>query len=135
MNGFLNFLIHFVFIATFGFLYIVSIILLKPFRMHKRRPASTIALKLSYLIYLLVFLILAYIVLFYSGKPGNLDDFSYDSRYNLHYIAVILSFLVPNLAIMFRSKVKVFRSVYNIVFTGVNAITIMVLLVIMYSAS
>ena len=55
MNGFLNFLLHLIFIATFVFLYVVSIIILRPFRKHRKRPVSTIALKMSYLLYLAVF--------------------------------------------------------------------------------
>ena len=135
MNGFLNFLMHFVFIGTFGFLYVVSIILLKPFRLHKKRPTSTISLKLSYLLYLLVFLVLAYMALFFSGIPVNLDELTYDSRYNFYYIAVIIAFIVPNLAIMFRRKIRTYRSAYNIIFTAVNILIIVVLLLIMNNSA
>ena len=133
MNGFLNFLLHFIFIATFSFLYVVSIIILKPFRLHRKRPGSTLILKLSYLVYLLVFLIMAYLVLFYSKMEGSLDDISFDSRYNLYYIAVIISFVVPNVSIMFRRKIKVFRTAYNYGFTAINILITFTLFFIIYS--
>lgn len=135
MNGFLNFMLHFVFIATFSVLYVVSFKILKPLRYHKKRPVSTIALKMSYLLYLLVFLIMTYIVLFFSGVQGNFDDIIWDRRYGIYYIAVIISFIVPNLAIMFRRKIRIFRTTYNYIFTGVNLIIILVLLVIIYNTS
>ncbi len=133
MNGFLNYMLHFIFIATFSFLYVVSIIILKPFRLHRKRPGSTISLKLSYLLYLLVFLLMAYLVLFYSKLEGNLDDISFDSRYNLYYIAVIISFVVPNVSIMFRRKIKAFRTIYNYVFTAINIIITFILFFIINS--
>jgi len=64
MNNFFQFLLHFIFIATFLFVYIIAIIILKPFRLHRKRKFSTITLKLSYLIYLAFFLGFVYLVLF-----------------------------------------------------------------------
>jgi len=40
MNNFFQFLLHFIFIATFLFVYIIAIIILKPFRLHRKRKIS-----------------------------------------------------------------------------------------------
>ena len=111
----------------------VSVIILKPFRIHKRRPITTIAFKLSYLIYLLVFLILAYLVLFYSRTHDDLEEPGRKNPFTIYYIIVILAFLIPNLGIMFRRKVNKLRVQYNVIFTGINLVVILVLAFIIYT--
>lgn len=122
MSIFLNFLLHTVFIATFLLLFIVSVIILRPFRIHRKRPKSTISLKLSYLIYLVIFLLLSYLVLFFNGKGVIEEDPVEDNSFYIYYAIVIFSFIVPNMAIMLRKKIKRFRETYNVVFTIVNVI-------------
>jgi len=129
----MNFLLHFIFIATFLSIFVVSIILLKPFRKHRKRNASTIALKISYLLYLFVFLLLSYLVLFYSRVREEMEDPGVNNSYVIYYIAVIVSFFVPNLGIMLRRKIKKFRNEYNLIFTGINILVILVLLFILYT--
>jgi hypothetical protein len=129
----LNFLLHFIFLATFTFLYVISIIILRPLRIHKKRPISTITLKVSYLLYLLVFLVLAYLVLFYSRVRAEAEETSAEGSYTIYYIIVIVAFLVPNLGIMLRRKVIKMRAEYNIIFTVINMIVIMVLSFILYT--
>lgn len=129
----MNFLLHLVFIATFIFLYIVSIIILKPFRLHQKRPVSTIAIKVSYLVYLLAFLLLAYLVLFYSGARKEDEEPLGQSPFLIYYIAVILAFFIPNLGIMLRRKFKKFRNEYNYIFTFINLLTTLILGFIIYS--
>jgi hypothetical protein len=129
----MNFLLHFIFIATFFFLYIVSIIILRPLRIHRKRPVSTISLKVSYLAYLIVFLVLAYLVLFFSDVPKDDQDQSGDSLFNIYYAIVIFSFFIPNIAIMLRRKVDKLRTAYNIIFTAVNLFVILALSFILYT--
>ncbi|MGC9341215.1 MAG: hypothetical protein ACP5E3_00795, partial [Bacteroidales bacterium] len=100
MNGFLNFFLHFIFIATFIFLIVVSFILLRPFRVHSTRRVSTMALKLSYLVYLIIFITLVYMVLFFSEIPGEDEAWADDWMMKICYIIIIISFFIPNLAIM-----------------------------------
>ena len=132
MNGFLNFLLHVVFIATFSFLYVVSFIILKPFRIHTKRPVSTIVYKLSYLLYLLVFLALAYLALFFSGGPGSFDDFTLEKEYIVYYIVILIAFFLPNIAIMLRRRVKELRVLYNYIFSIANFVITLVLFYIIY---
>jgi uncharacterized membrane protein YhaH (DUF805 family) len=116
-------------------LYAVSIIILKPFRLHQRRPVSTIVLKVSYLVYLLAFLLLAYLVLFYSGVPAAEEEETTAGKnpFILYYIAVILAFFIPNLGIMLRRKFDKYRTKYNIVFITINLFTTLVLAFIIYT--
>jgi hypothetical protein len=88
--------------------------------MHKKRPYSTISLKVSYLIYLLTFLFLAYFLLFFSRLKGNPDENTDTNDLTIYYLAMILAFLLPNIGIMLRRKIKKLRTQYNIIFTAIN---------------
>lgn len=132
MNIFLNFLLHFIFIATFLFLYVVSIIIIRPFRKHKIRNNSTIFYKLSYLVYFLIFIVLSYLVLFFSSADYQ-DSTTIDPVYKIYYAIVGFAFVVPNLAIMFRRKAEIIRSSYNIFFGILNLIISVLLLYIIYA--
>ena len=128
----MNFLLHFVFIVTFIFLFVVSIVILRPFRIHRHRPRSTIALKLSYLLYLAIFLLLSYLVLFFSGPPPEPNETNSDPYFNVYYVIMIIAFLIPNIAIMFRRKIKSFRLAYNYLVTGLNIIIALSLVYVIY---
>ncbi len=128
MSGFLNFFLHFIFLATFVFLIVVSFIILRPFRVHRTRMASTMALKLSYLAYLIVFITLVYLILFFSEIPSEDEPWADDLIMKLNYIVIVISFFIPNLAIMLRRKVKKMRKQYNIFFTIVNIVIAIALL-------
>jgi hypothetical protein len=111
----------------------VSIIILRPFRIHRKRAVSTIALKVSYLIYLLAFLLLAYLVLFYSGPRSEDDDPVGKNPFLIYYVAVIMAFFIPNLGIMLRRKFNKFRNQYNFIFTAINLFTTLILAFIIYT--
>ena len=128
MNGFLNFFLHFIFIATFVFLIVVSFIILRPFRVHRTRMVSTMALKLSYLAYLIIFITLVYLILFFSDIPLEDEHWADDLVMKLNYIVIVVSFFVPNLAIMLRRRVKKMRRQYNIFFTAINILIAIALL-------
>lgn len=131
MVEFTNIFLHFVFIAVFAILIVVSVIILKPFRIHRKRPISTISLKVSYLLFLISFIVLTFMILFYAdipeGKEGVRDNF----KLTVFYIIIMMSFFIPNIGIMFRRKVKKLRIYYNIVFTAVNVV-FFIAIVLMY---
>jgi len=134
MNGFVNFLLNFIFIVSFFLVFFVTVIIVRPLRKHKERPVSTILFKLSYLGYLLIFILLTYLVLFFSG--GNDEGNTITSNiYRIYYLIVGISFLVPNLSMMFRRKVKKLRSLYNVLFTAINILIILVLIYIIYAVN
>jgi hypothetical protein len=116
----MNFLLHFIFIAAFLLVYVIAIIILKPFRIHRKRAASTVSLKVSYLTYLAAFMILAYLVLFFSHTSEPTEEASEEKILNVFTIFSVLAFFIPNVGIMIRRSVKSWRVTYNYIFTIIN---------------
>lgn len=130
-NNFFQDFLKVIFIIGYFLIFIISIIILKPFRLHKRRKISTLSLKLSYLLYLLVFLIFTYLLLF-GKKTIDIDDIPYDTIFNIHFIIFLSSTIIPNAGIMLRKKIKN-RVPYNIFFTIINLIYFVYLLFLIIS--
>jgi hypothetical protein len=118
----MSFLLHFIFIAAFLLVYVIAIIILKPFRLHRKRPVSTIVLKLSYLVYLASFMLLAYLVLFFSMNTEPVEETSEEKILNAFTIFSIIAFFVPNIGIMIRRSIKSWRVLYNYLFSFVNLV-------------
>ena len=116
----MNFLLHFIFIAAFLLIYIIAIIILKPFRIHRKRPMSTIFLKASYLIYLACFLLMAYLILFFSATTEPSEDVDEERILNLLTVFSVLAFFIPNIGIMIRRRISNWRVTYNYVVTALN---------------
>ncbi|KPK83978.1 MAG: hypothetical protein AMS27_11330 [Bacteroides sp. SM23_62_1] len=131
MNNFFQFLLHFIFIATFLFVFIIAIIILKPFRIHRKRKISTITLKLSYLLYLAFFLGFVYLVLFFANNNMSSEDVLEDRTSVVYYIIVLVSFFLPNIGIMIRRKFKETRSIYNYAVTFLNFCVMLALIYMM----
>jgi hypothetical protein len=97
---------------------------LKPHKLHHSRPLSTLALKGSYLLYLLVTLIVIY---FASLRGGGLSQV-FDGPEFFIFLVVLF---VPTAGIFSRkiTRFSAKRVRYNLIFTAVNiAMTITVLL-------
>ena len=118
----MNFLLHFIFIAAFLLVYVIAIIILKPFRMHRKRPVSTITLKTSYLVYLAAFMLLAYLVLFFAITSEPTEEASDEKILNIFTIFSVFAFFIPNVGIMIRRSIKAWRITYNYVITAINLI-------------
>ena len=116
----MNFLLHFIFIAAFLLIYIIAIIILKPFRIHRKRPMSTIFLKASYLVYLACFLLMAYLILFFSASTEPSEDVDEERILNLLTVFSVLAFFIPNIGIMIRRSVTSWRVSYNYLFSALN---------------
>jgi len=116
----MNFLLHFIFVTAFLLVYIVGIIILKPFRIHKKRPVSTIALKVSYLFYLACFMLLAYLVLFASPVTEPTEEMTEEKILNIFTLFSVTAFFLPNIGIMVRRAIKKWRVTYNYIFTWIN---------------
>jgi hypothetical protein len=97
---------------------------LKPHRLHHARPLSTLALKGSYLIYLLVMLLVIYFASLRGGGVSTVFD-------GPEFFVFLVVLFVPTAGI-FSRKITRFsgkRVKYNIIFTLVNVImTLTVLL-------
>jgi cytochrome bd-type quinol oxidase subunit 2 len=131
MNNFFQFLLHFIFIATFLFVYIIAIIILKPFRFHRKRKMSTLALKLSYLVYLALFLAFVYLVLFFADSEVDSEERMQNGTSALYYIIVLVSFFIPNIGIMIRRRFKKNRGSFNLLVTAANFLVIIALIFLM----
>ena len=97
---------------------------LKPHRLHHARPLSTLALKGSYLIYLLVMLLVIYFASLRGGGVSTVFD-------GPEFFVFLVVLFVPTAGI-FSRKIARFsgkRVRYNIIFTVVNVLmTLTVLL-------
>ena len=118
----MNFLLHFIFIAAFLLVYVIAIIILKPFRIHRKRAVSTVTLKMTYLIYLAAFMLLAYLVLFFSITSEPTEEATEEKILNIFTIFSVLAFFIPNVGIMVRRSVKNWRIAYNYLFTAINVV-------------
>ena len=116
----MNFLLHFIFIAAFLLIYIIAIIILKPFRIHRKRPLSTIFIKVSYLIYLACFMLLAYLILFFSPALEPEEDTAEERILNIFTVFSVLAFFIPNIGIMIRRRIRSWRVTYNYMVTALN---------------
>ena len=116
----MNFLLHFIFIAAFLLIYIIAIIILKPFRTHRKRPLSTIFIKASYLVYLACFMLMAYLILFFSPASEPTEEVDEERILNVLTIFSVLAFFIPNIGIMIRRRINTWRVPYNYLVTSLN---------------
>ena len=121
MSNFFQSAFQFFFLIGYVILYIVSIIILRPFRLHRKRKKSTVSLKVSYLLYLALFLVFTYLLLFGNKEPSE-EDVPYDTLFNFHFLLFLTATIVPNIGIMIRKKIKKNRIEYNIMFTLINTL-------------
>jgi hypothetical protein len=100
---------------------------LKPHQLHKRRLISTLLLKISYLTYLLILLIIVY---FSALVKGGLEEVFF----GIEFFAFLIVLFVPNIGI-FARKLGHFskkREGYNYFFTIVNIISIIAIIVMFF---
>jgi hypothetical protein len=124
-GGFFSFL----FLAVLIVVYIFVFVIIKPFRFHKTRPATTFLLKFTYLVYVLAFFVCFYMLLFSENPLFYLKEQSL-STFGLFLL--VFSFIVPNLGYFFRRAVKNNRYIYNLAFSGLNVVTSLFLVVVIY---
>ena len=105
----------------------ISYAYLKPHQIHKRRPVSTLLLKGSYLLYMLVLLLLIYLSVIV--RDGLESVF-----YGIEFFAFLVVLFVPTIGI-FARKLEQFRKIrenYNYFFTLVNGLCIVALLLMYF---
>jgi len=96
---------------------------LKPHLLHKTRPVSTLLLKASYLLYVLVLLLVVYLA---ALVKGGLDEVFF----GIEFFAFLIVLFVPTIGI-FARKLQQFRKQrekYNYFFSAVNLLCIIALL-------
>ena len=100
---------------------------LKPHQLHKRRLLSTLLLKGSYLLYLLVLLVIIYLSALVNGGLEKVF-------FGIEFFAFLLVLFVPTIGI-FARKLGQFakkREGYNYFFTAVNFFSIIALLIMYF---
>jgi uncharacterized membrane protein YhaH (DUF805 family) len=100
---------------------------LKPHRLHKRRLFSTLILKASYLLYLLVLLVIIYLS---ALVKGGLEEVFM----GVEFFAFLVVLFVPTIGI-FARKLGQFdkkREGYNYLFTVVNVLSIISILLMFF---
>jgi hypothetical protein len=100
---------------------------LKPHQLHKRRLASTLLLKISYLLYLLVLLVIIYLSALVNGGLEVVF-------YGIEFFAFLVVLFVPTIGI-FARKLGQFskkREGYNYFFSVVNVLSIVAILVMYF---
>ena len=106
-------------------LFSIAYAYLKPHRLHHARPLSTLALKGTYLIYLLVMLV---VICFASLRDGGVSQV-FDGAEFFVFLVVLF---VPTVGI-FSRKITRFsgnRVRYNIIFSVINLIMTLTLIVL-----
>ena len=123
-NSILSYILGVVFIII---VFSIAYAYLKPHQLHKRRPVSTLLLKGSYLLYLLVLLVVVY---FSALVRGGLEKVFM----GIEFFAFLIVLFVPTIGI-FARKLGQFskrRENYNYFFTLVNSICIIALLLMYF---
>lgn len=123
-NDILNHVLGFVLIVL---IFSIAYAYLKPHQLHKRRLVSTLFLKVSYLFYLLVMLIIIDLSVLVKG---GLDKVFY----GIGFFVVLLIMFIPTIGI-FARKLGYFtkkREEYNYFFTAVNIVSVLALLIMYF---
>jgi hypothetical protein len=110
-----------------GVVFSLAYAYLKPHQLHKRRLVSTLLLKITYLFYLLVLLIVVY---FSALVKGGLETVFL----GIEFFAFLIVLFVPNIGILAR-KLGHFskkRESYNYFFTVVNILSAIAILVMFF---
>jgi len=123
-NEILNHILGVIFIII---VFALAYAYLKPHQLHKRRLVSTLLLKVTYLAYLLILLIVIY---FSALVKGGLEEVFF----GIEFFAFLIVLFVPNIGI-FARKLGHFskkREGYNYFFTIVNIISVIAVLVMFF---
>jgi hypothetical protein len=100
---------------------------LKPHNLHKSRQVSTLLLKVSYLLYLLIIMIVIYVTLLHKGGIEKVFP-------DIEFFGFLIVLFAPTIGI-FARKLGQFRKKrdnFNYFFTGVNTLCIIALLVMFF---
>lgn len=123
-NEVLNYILGIVFIII---IFSLAYAYLKPHQLHKRRLASTLMLKVSYLFYLFTLLVVVYLS---ALVKGGLEEVFF----GIEFFAFLIVLFVPNIGIMARklSHFSKRRESYNYFFTVVNILSVLAILVMFF---
>jgi len=123
-NEILNHILGVVFIII---VFSLAYAYLKPHELHKHRLVSTLILKLSYLLYLLVLLIIIYLSALVNGGLEKVF-------YGVEFFAFLIVIFVPTIGIFARKlgQFRTKRESYNYFFSVINILFIAAILVMYF---
>jgi hypothetical protein len=100
---------------------------LKPHNLHKTRPVSTLLLKVSYLLYLLILMIVVYVSLVHRGGIEKVFP-------DIEFFAFLIVLFAPTIGILARKlgQFRKKRENFNYFFTVVNTLCIIALLIMFF---
>jgi len=100
---------------------------LKPHNLHKTRQISTLLLKVSYLLYLLILMIVIYVSLLHKGGIEKVFP-------DIEFFAFLIVLFAPTIGILARKlgQFRKKRDNFNYFFTVVNTLCIIALLVMFF---
>lgn len=127
MSNFSTILNHILSIIFIVLVFALAYAYLKPHQLHKRRLVSTLLLKVTYLFYLLVLLIVVYLSALVKGGMETVFM-------GIEFFAFLIVLFAPNIGILAR-KLGHFsknRENYNYFFTVVNLIAALAILVMFF---
>lgn len=127
MANFSQILNHILGVVFIVIVFALAYAYLKPHQFHKRRLISTLLLKGSYLLYLLIMLIVIYMA---ALVKGGLEEVFF----GVEFFAFLLVLFVPTIGV-FARKLGQFakkREGYNYFFTIVNGFSILALLLMYF---
>ena len=85
-------------------------------------PAGFVVRILGYLVYLACFMLMAYLILFFSASTEPTEDVDEERILNALTVFSVLAFFIPNIGIMIRRRIGSWRVTYNYVVTALNVI-------------
>jgi hypothetical protein len=108
-----------IFMIAFTLIMILAVLLLNPFKLHRKRPVSTFLFKFTYLIYLLSALSITFLFMFNYGMAGTFFEDIDNPNASIYFTVLLVTLVVPSVGILLRRSVKR-RDIYNVIFTIFN---------------
>jgi hypothetical protein len=107
--------------------FVIAYAYLKPHNLHKTRPVSTLLLKGSYLLYLLILMIIIYVSLLHKGGIESVFP-------DIEFFAFLIVLFAPTIGILARKlgQFRKKRENFNYFFTVVNTLCIIALLIMFF---
>jgi hypothetical protein len=123
-SSILNYILGVIFIII---VFALAYAYLKPHLLHTRRPVSTLFLKISYLLYLLILLIVIYLSALVKGGLESVF-------YGVEFFAFLMVLFIPTIGIFARklSQFSKKRVGYNYFFTVINSLCIVAVLIMFF---
>ena len=117
MNNFFQFLVRLLAVGGLSMIFVIAFVLLQPSRVHRRRKISTPLLKISYLIYLAIFLIFIYFLMFTEKDlQGYFNE--------VNYFLTAMAGLLPTIGMLLRRKIHRGRPYYNYFLSALNFVIV-----------